>query len=411
LVILALFFCHPGLVFFVIPALFFVIPTLFFVIPALFFVIPALSRDPERTADLCKGRQSTLDPGSSPGMTNTRTVRMFKLHRAGSISPLVRPFVHTQQRQRGAALLTAMLTVALVATLASAALWQQWRQVEIEIAERGRSQTAWMMTGAMDWTRLILREDAISAQGAAADHLGEPWALPVQESKLSTFLSQDQQWREGDAEVFLSGQITDAQSRMNVMNLVEDGQISPPALARFAAVFERLGLPLAELQTMAQQLQASTNRATPNPGPAPLLPQQTAQLVWLGLSPSTLAALQTHITMLPEATPVNLNTASAEVLSAVLPGLDLASARQAVTQRQRGHWTSLSAAQEALGSSGRLLDNKQHSVQSRYFEVQGRMRIDNVVQQETALVQREGGQVRMLWRVRSPQLRLDAPLQ
>jgi general secretion pathway protein K len=324
-------------------------------------------------------------------------------------------------RQRGAALLTAMLTVALVATLASAALWQQWRQVEIEIAERGRSQTAWMMTGAMDWTRLILREDAISAQGAEADHLGEPWALPVQESKLSTFLSQDQQWREGDAEVFLSGQITDAQSRMNVMNLVEDGQISPPALARFAALFERLGLPLAELQTLAQQLQASlqankvdqasTNRATPNPRPDTLMPQQTAQLVWLGLSPGTLAALQPHITVLPEATPVNLNTASAEVLSAVLPGLDLASARQAVTQRQRGHWASLNAAREALGPNGRLLDDKQHSVQSRYFEVQGRMRIDNVVQQETALVRRDGGQVRMLWRVRSPQLRLDAPLQ
>ncbi len=344
---------------------------------------------------------------------------MFKLHRAGSISPLVRPFVHTQQRQRGAALLTAMLTVALVATLASAALWQQWRQVEIEIAERGRSQTAWMMTGAMDWTRLILREDAISAQGAAADHLGEPWALPVQESKLSTFLSQDQQWREGDAEVFLSGQITDAQSRMNVMNLVENGQISPTALARFAALFQRLGLPLAELQTLAQQLQASlqasranpSSASSPNPGPAALMPQQTAQLVWLGLSPGTVAALQAHITVLPEATPVNLNTASAEVLAAVLPGLDLASARQAVTQRQRGHWTSLNAAQEALGSSGRLLDEKQHSVQSRYFEVQGRMRIDNVVQQDTALVRRDGGQVRMLWRVRSPQLRLDAPLQ
>jgi general secretion pathway protein K len=335
--------------------------------------------------------------------------------------PEISPFVLTQQRQRGAALLTAMLTVALVASLASAALWQQWRQVEIEIAERGRSQTAWMMTGAMDWTRLILREDAISAKGAAADHLGEPWALPVQESKLSTFLSQDQQWREGDAEVFLSGQITDAQSRMNVMNLVEDGQISPPALARFAALFERLGLPLAELQTLAQQLQASlqankvdqasTNRATPNPGPAALMPQQAAQLVWLGLSPGTVAALQAHITVLPEATPVNLNTASAEVLSAVLPGMDLASARQAVTQRQRGHWASLNAAREALGPNGRLLDDKQHSVQSRYFEVQGRMRIDNVVQQETALVQREGGQVRMLWRVRSPQLRLDAPLQ
>jgi general secretion pathway protein K len=327
-----------------------------------------------------------------------------------------------EHRQRGAALLTAMLTVALVTTLASAALWQQWRQVEIEIAERGRSQTAWMMTGALDWTRLILREDAISAQGAAADHLGEPWALAVQESKLSTFLSQDQQWREGDAEVFLSGQITDAQSRMNVMNLLQDGQISPPALARFAALFQRLGLPLDELQTLSQQLQASwqasrTDQVTPasqrtnSQGVAALLPRQTAQLVWLGLSPSTLAALQAHITVLPEATPVNLNTASAEVLSAVLPGLDLASARQAVTLRQRGHWTSLNAAKDALGPGARLIDEKQHSVQSRYFEVQGRMRIDNVVQQETALVQRDGGQVRMLWRVRSPQLRLDAPLQ
>jgi general secretion pathway protein K len=333
------------------------------------------------------------------------------------MQPLNRPL----NRQRGAALLTAMLTVGLVATLASAALWQQWRQVEIEIAERGRSQTAWMMTGALDWTRLILREDAMSAQSAAADHLGEPWALPVQESKLSTFLSQDQQWREGDTDVFLSGQITDAQSRMNVVNLVEDGQISPPALARFAALFERLGLPLAELQSLAQQLpaslqasrasQAPSSTGTNSEGPAALMPQQTAQLVWLGLSPGTLAALQAHITLLPEATPVNLNTASAEVLSAVLPGMDLASARQAVTQRQRGHWASLSAAQESLGSGGRLVNDKQHSVQSRYFEVQGRMRIDNVVQQETALVRRDGGQARMLWRVRSPQLRLDAPLQ
>ena len=337
------------------------------------------------------------------------------------LRPKMRHLNRPLKRQRGAALLTAMLTVALVATLASAALWQQWRQVEIEIAERGRSQTAWMMTGALDWTRLILREDAISAQSAAADHLGEPWALPVQESKLSTFLSQDQQWREGDTEVFLSGQITDAQSRMNVVNLVEDGQISPPALARFAALFERLGLPLAELQSLAQQLpaslqasrasQAPSSTGTNSEGPAALMPQQTAQLVWLGLSPGTLAALQAHITLLPEATPVNLNTATAEVLSAVVPGLDLASSRQAVAQRQLGHWASLNAAKEALGPSGRLLNDKQHSVQSRYFEVQGRMRIDNVVQQETALVRRDGSQVRMLWRVRSPQLRLDAPLQ
>ena len=318
-----------------------------------------------------------------------------------------------QHRQRGAALLTAMLTVALVTTLASAALWQQWRQIEIEAAERGRSQTAWMMTGALDWTRLILREDAISAQGAGADHLGEPWALPVQESKLSTFLSQDQQWREGDAEVFLSGQITDAQSRMNVMNLIEDGKISPFVMARFVALFERLQLPQAELQTLASQLlatvQDSQNQATAGKGP--LMPQQTAQLAWLGLSANSLAVLQDHITWLPEPTPVNLNTASAEVLSASLSGLDLASARQAIAQRQRAHWASLNAAREALGAAGLQLNEKHHSVQSRYFEVLGRMRIDQVIQQELALVRRDGAQVRMLWRIRSPQQSHPAPLQ
>jgi general secretion pathway protein K len=332
-----------------------------------------------------------------------------------------RPQRKPGQSQSGAALLVAMLTVALVATLASAALWQQWRQVEIEAAERGRSQTAWMMTGALDWARLILREDAISAQGAGVDHLGEPWALPVQESKLSSFLSQDQQWREDDAEVFLSGQITDAQSRMNLANLTEDGKPSPLALAQLTALFDRLQLPQSELQKLLDQWLAakplnSSNSSARQPASrngtaAPLVPQQTAQLGWMGLSPATLLALQEHLTVLPEPTPINLNTASAEVLSASLVGFDLASARQAVALRARGHWASLNAAREALGSAGLQLNEKQHSVQSRYFEVLGRMRIDNVVQQELALVRREGSQVRMLWRVKSPQQSHSAPLQ
>ena len=64
-----------------------------------------------------------------------------------------------RHRSRGAALLTAMLTVTLVATFAAAALWQQWRSVEVETAERDRLQAAWVLSGALDWARLILRED------------------------------------------------------------------------------------------------------------------------------------------------------------------------------------------------------------------------------------------------------------
>jgi general secretion pathway protein K len=317
--------------------------------------------------------------------------------------------------QKGAALLVAMLTVALIATLASAALWQQWRQVEIESAERGRSQTAWMMNGALDWTRLILREDALAPQSSGVDHLGEPWALPVQESKLSTFLSQDQQWREGDAEVFLSGHITDAQSRLNLRNLLANGQVSTPELAAWARLFERLNLPPSQLESLARQWALAQSGEPPSANKtatnAPLVPQRTAQLVWLGLSPATVLALEPFVTVLPESTPLNLNTAPAEVLMASFPGLDLASARQLLAQRERSPWRTLEEASQALGPLGKAIDNTRHSVQSNYFEVHGRMRIDQVVQQEHALVKREGQQVRMLWRVRTPLLTPVAPLQ
>ena len=88
--------------------------------------------------------------------------------------------------QRGAALLAAMLTVTLVAAFAASALWQQWRAIEVEAAERTRIQAAWMLLGALDWSRLILAEDA---RGSGSDSLAEPWAVPLAEARLSTFLA------------------------------------------------------------------------------------------------------------------------------------------------------------------------------------------------------------------------------
>lgn len=327
----------------------------------------------------------------------------------------------THGTQHGAALLLAMLILALVASLASGALWLQWRQVEIETAERGRAQTQWLLTGAFDWTRLILAEDARSAQ--SSDHLGEPWAIPVQESRLSTFLSQDQQWREGDPEVYLSGQISDAQSRLNLGALVADGQTSPGASAAFKRLFERLDLPMSELDLLlgrwppafaAAQDAAGADRArtsvTGQGAGVPLLPRRIEQLVWLGLSPATVERLRPYATVLPVATPVNLNTASEAVLEAVIPGLDASGARQLVVRRSLRPWDSLQEAADALGPLGRQLDHKLHAVSSRYFEIRGRIRIDQVVQEELALVERDRQQVRMLWRLPLPPAKRQTPL-
>ena len=54
------------------------------------------------------------------------------------------------------------LTAIILATLAAGMVWQQWRAVQVETAERSRSQSGWMLLGAQDWARLILREDARS---------------------------------------------------------------------------------------------------------------------------------------------------------------------------------------------------------------------------------------------------------
>jgi len=345
-------------------------------------------------------------------------------------------------RQAGAALLAAMLTVTLVATFAAAALWQQWRSVEIETAERARVQSAWILTGALDWSRLILREDGRSG---GADHLAEPWAVPLNEARLSSFLAVDKSASETEREAFLSGQVIDLQGKLNVNNLIEGSSVSKPALAAFSRLFELLGLPKEQLLTMASSLLSAVRDpapvgagSPPNPDGAaastgasagaaaapaasapaapvtpqapvvapvatalsPLMPERVDQLAWLGLPRETLAALLPYITLLPQRTTVNLNTASAEVIYASTPGLDMTDAQRLVTARDRKHFSTLAEANGQMGGAEGKFNDAQHAVASRFFEVTGQLRLEQTLVQERSVLQRDGLQVRTLWRDR-----------
>jgi general secretion pathway protein K len=306
---------------------------------------------------------------------------------------------------RGAALLAAMLTVALVATFAASALWQQWRSLEVETAERARVQSAWVLTGALDWARLVLREDARSG---GADHLGEPWAVPLQEARLSSFLAAERNVSTDTGpevmEAFLSGQIIDLQSLLNVNNLVDGGKLSDRDVRSFARLFDLLGLPPAQLERLAENLRfasdtSGSNRSSPM---APLLPQQVEQLVWLGLSAQTVAVLQPYITVLPVRTPVNLNTASAEVIYASVEGLGMADAQRLVAERERSYFRTVGDAKKAIGASDATFAEGQVGVgvASRFFEVRSRLRLDRLVVEEHSVVQRDGLEVRTLQRQR-----------
>jgi len=304
-------------------------------------------------------------------------------------------------RQAGAALLAAMLTVTLVATFATAALWQQWRSIEVEGAERMRIQSSWILAGALDWARLILREDA---RAGSTDHLAEPWAIALQEARLSTFLAADRNNTvEGtDADdVFLSGQIADLQSRLNVTSLVQAAVIQENAMETFRRLFETLGLPQQQLLTMAENLRFASDISTDNRNAAraALLPQRVEQLVWLGLSPDTVAALEPHVTVLPAGTPLNANTASAAALFATIRNISLADAQRLVAVREGQHFRTVSEVTAQLPASAVIPDNGL-SVSSRYFEVRGRLRIAQAVIEERSVVQRDGVEVRALQRER-----------
>ena len=304
-------------------------------------------------------------------------------------------------RQRGAALLLAMLTVALVASISAAAYWQQWRSQQLEQTARERAQSLWLLTGALDWSRLILREDA---RASSVDHLAEPWAIPLQETRLSSFLTgaESTQVDDGMLDARLSGGISDEQGKLNFRNLIDatGEQVQLVAVERqsFVRLFAALGLPSTELQQLLQGLRAAYDSDPANAEQRLLRPQRLEQLAWFGLSRKTLERLAPYATWLPEPTPLNLNTASALALHASLAGLDLGQAQALVAQRERRHFASASELGEQLPAIAAELKPQRHGVTSRYFRVRGLLQIDGAALEQDALVLRNGIQVRVLWR-------------
>jgi general secretion pathway protein K len=193
-------------------------------------------------------------------------------------------------------------------------------------------------------------------------------------------------------QVLLSGAVSDLQGRLNVTNLLQGEQLDGKTVVAFERLFDALGVPPAQLSVLTQGLLTAQRQNSSSP----LMPQRLGQLSWLGLSPQALQTLAPHITVLPKRTPVNLNTASVQVLHASVPGLSLSDAQRLVQQRERQHWASMQAFQKALGRPISLSDT--HSVSTQYFEVLGRLRMPQTTLQERSLVLREGQELKVLWR-------------
>lgn len=255
----------------------------------------------------------------------------------------------------------------------------------------------------MNLGRVLLRLDA---RTPGVDHLNELWATPLQEASLSSMLAQDRDNNvvDGAPQAVLSGAITDAQRRYNLRNLVDPAtrKIAPAELEALGRLCETASVPPQTAQLLAQGLQAAWRAETDGAkdddeanGDAPLAPQAVDQLGWLGLDAESVRRLQPYVELLPEPTPLNINTASPEVLAAVI-GLDVASAKRLESKRP------FKTLQDARGDipASIPLDPKRLGVGSNYFIIAGVLRMDGRVLEERLLVKRDNRQVLPLARTR-----------
>ncbi|QRQ87568.1 type II secretion system minor pseudopilin GspK [Cupriavidus oxalaticus] len=306
-----------------------------------------------------------------------------------------------RRRARGAAVVTALLMVTLAVVVVSGMLWRQ--QVQIRAIENQRllAQATWIERAAVDWARLILRDDQ---RRTNVDQLGEPWAVPIAETRLSDFLGASLRTDVAGETSFLSGRILDAQARFNLANLViwtatagqgRAASVDPAAEAAYRRLLQTVGLnPQLAESTARAMLQAAQGGSGSGDGGGRAAPRPLDSVQGLlslpGYTPEMVAVLEPFVTVLPERTLVNANTAEAEVLAAVIDKLPLERARELVRQRDRAYFNNIGNVQTQLAAVAPQADSTSLAnmidVRTHYFLVYGLVRHERASRLQVSLI-------------------------
>ncbi|MGE1001766.1 type II secretion system minor pseudopilin GspK [Ralstonia pseudosolanacearum] len=322
------------------------------------------------------------------------------------------------RQPRGAAVVTALLVVALAVVIVSGMLWRQ--QVEIRAVENQRlkAQATWIARAGIDWARLILRDD--QRRTGAVDHLGEIWAVPIQETRLSDFLGSSLRTDGAGESSYLSGRIFDAQARFNLMNLLTLQTLGTrtvvtgrdkDGIKAYARLLQSLNLDpsLADvtatwLARMLGGIQSTEGGqggqgdsggggggGDSGNGPRPL-DDVDGLLAIPGYTADAVRVLRPFAIVLPARTLINANTAPAEVLAAVIPSLSLDRARALVQARDRAYFRNVGDVTNQLRGIAPNADNTAVAnlldVQTHYFLVYGMARHERAQAGQVALVSR-----------------------
>jgi general secretion pathway protein K len=218
----------------------------------------------------------------------------------------------TRRHQQGLALITAVLVVAIVATVATTlALGEQvWFRQAQNMANRAQAES--LRQGALNYAAILLTRD-----DAKIDHLGELWAKPLPPLPVEDGM--------------IAFAVSDAQSRFNLNNLVQKGAPSTYEIVMFQRLLTSQGLDLGLSNALVDWLDLNSDLTSPGgaedidylslPQPyrsarQPLQSVDELRLV-KGFTAKAVEKLRPYVTAILVPTTVNVNTAPAEVLAAL----------------------------------------------------------------------------------------------
>ncbi|GLR25271.1 type II secretion system minor pseudopilin GspK [Limnobacter litoralis] len=308
-------------------------------------------------------------------------------------------------KQRGAAVIMALFIVVLCTLAISPLIWNLFATAKTVSVSAARDQTLEVTQSAVDWARVILREDA---RVSATDNLTEPWAVPLAESRLSEGLMRPNESSSNltDKEAVVTGRIEDAQGRFNLRNLGLDNSNRAVWLLAFAKLCDLLGVSGAQQKALVDTLGAMYPPAPASP-PDKQVSQNQVRLLpakrWQefdnndGVDENTWSQLRPYVVILPDITPLNANTASAELLYACIEKLGFPDAQQVVARRERVPFKDLSDLRAALNPDIEI-QSSMLGVKSDYFLVEGSARIDEALVRTQALLERKNQRVYVMWR-------------
>ena len=279
----------------------------------------------------------------------------------------------TRRRNKGVALITALLIMALVTTLAYTLEWNNALDVRRTIVLLNRDQAIQVALGAESWMQSILRQDLADSD---TDHLGEIWASDLPGLPID------------GGEVF--GDIEDLQGRFNVNNLVgTDGEIDQPSVEQFQRLLLALQLDPRFAGIAADWLDADQNASFPDGAEDAIYtgltpPYRSANQVLSsaselaaieGIDKQSLDILRPHIVALPGRTGINVNTATGPVLQSLDEDMSVAEVEGLLAEREDTGFADLGRTFSTLLEPDVL---KQLEETSNFFQLKVVVRIDTV---------------------------------